>query len=364
MMLGACTIIEKPLAPPPLETTIVTPLAEEPEISPVKPPQIAVKPPPTPVIKVETLKPLNVAIIISQDIENHHIIYHKLEELITDKKGSVTPFYLYQQSTTDIIEQIKEAQHLQIVAIGLEAAKAASSLSRIPVIFCQIYNYQDHNLVNEYIKGVSLIPSLEQQFQAWKTVFPQLKTVGFITGRGKQPLIDSALKTAATYDITLINHTVNNDKEMWGEFRRLTPQVDAFWLLPDNRILSKRTLRSIVSYSTKHTTPLFTINGLLLQAGAVISSSQVDDDIAQKVVTRLLSINPDQTIPGRDVEALDQALSFINTQTTKRLNLIIPTEKMPENLKRWPLSRVKAILNTIKTTTISGITNRASEYKH
>ncbi len=361
MMLGACSTLEKPLESPPPEAIIITPLAEEAEIAPVKPPQIPPPIPQIPAIKVETFKPLDVAIIISRDIENHHIIYHKIEALITDKKGSVTPFYLYQQSTTDIIGQIKEAQHLQVVAIGLEAAKAASSLSGTPMIFCQVYNYQDHNLVNEYTKGVSLIPSLKQQFQAWKTIFPQLKTVGFITGKSKQPLIDSALETAATYGITLINHTVNNDKEMWGEFRRLTPLVDAFWLLPDNRILSKRTLRSIVNYSTKHTTPLFTINGLLLQAGAVISSSQVDDDVAQKVVTRLLSINPDQTIPGRDVEALDQALSFINTQTTKRLNLIIPTEKMPENLKRWPPPRVNVTLNTIHTTTIPSITNRASE---
>ncbi len=345
MTLGACAILEKPLEPSP-PGAIIAPLPEEPKISAVKPPETTktTKTTKTPVIKVDTFKPLDVAIIISRDIENHHVIYQKIENLISDKKGRATPFYLYQKNTSDIIKQIKSAQHRQVVAIGLEAAKTASSLSRTPVIFCQVYNYQDHDLVNEYIKGVSLVPSIDQQFLAWKTVFPQLKTVGFISGSGKQPFIDNALKTAADHGITLLNHTVTSDKEMWAEFRRLTPQVDAFWLLPDNRILSKRTLRSIVSYSTKHTTPLFTINGLLLQAGAVISSSQVSDDIAQKVVMRLLSINSDHTIPGRDVEALDQALSFFNTQTIKRLNLTIPTQTMPKNLKRWPPPRVSVTL--------------------
>jgi len=338
-MLGACTIIEKPLAPATSEISVILPPSVEPETLPIKPPA-----PATRIETVNAIKSLDVAVIISRDIDNHHIIYHKIKKLIIDKNGTVTPFYLYQKTATEIIQQIKISQHPQVVAIGLEAAKATSNLTQTPIIFCQVYNYQNHGLISDYIKGVSLVPSVDQQLKAWKTVFPGLKRVGFITGSGKQAFIDSAVKTAATYDITLINHTVNNDKEMWGEFRRLTPQIDAFWLLPDNRILSKRTLRNIVSYSAKHTTPLFTINGLLLQAGVVISSAQVGDDIAQKVVTRLLSVNPDNTVPGADVEALDQALSFINTQATERFNLSIPEKTMAVNLERWPSSGVNATL--------------------
>jgi len=337
--LGGCSIINQPLkgdAPEVQPETIITPPKVE---APIKP---ALTPPPT--IKTPVIKPLNVAILISRDIENHHIIYRKIEKLIHEKKGTVKSFYLYQQSATEIIEQIQNSPHQQIVAIGLAAAKAASKLHQTPVIFSQVYNYQDHNLVSAYIKGVSLMPSIDQQFQAWKAVIPELKRIATITGGGKQPFIDNAVKSAASHNIELISRTVSNDKEMWSEFRRLTPQVDAFWLLPDNRILSKRTLRSIINYSSKHTTPLLTINGLLLQAGAVISSTQIGDEIAQKVVSRLQSINPDNTVPGTDLEPLDQALIFINTQATQRLNLPIPDGDVTVNLERWPSPNVKATL--------------------
>ena len=354
--LGGCSTIDKPLeieapeVPPEAEALpevlpevlpeaiIVTPKEEAPIAPPLKPAS------PAPAIKPPSTQPLNVAILISRDIENHHIIYHKIEKLIHEKKGTVKPFYLYQQNETDIIEQIKDSPYQKIVAIGLEAAKTASKLPQTPVIFSQVYNYQDHNLVSEYIKGISLMPSIDHQFQAWKALFPGFKRIGTITGHGKQAFIDSAIKSAAIHDITLISRTVSNDKEMLSEFRRLTPQVDAFWLLPDNRILSKRTLRGIINYSTKHATPLLTINGLLLQAGAVISSTQIGDEIAKKVVSRLQSTNPDNTIPGADLEPLEQAFIFINTHATQRLNLPIPEGDIMVNLERWPSPGVKATL--------------------
>ncbi len=336
--LGGCSLPGKSFDPSPATPEIVSEAAT-PIALPLSPPP---PPPPPPVVK--TASPLDVAIIVSRDIENHHIIQHKIEQLIREKKGRAESFYLYQQPAAEIIDKITQSQHRQVVAIGLQAAKSATLLRERAVIFCQVYNYQDHELINEKMKGVSLVPAIDQQFQAWKAVLPALSRVGLITGSGKQPFIDNATQIAATYEITLLSRTVNSDKEMWSEFRHLTPQIDAFWLLPDNRILSKRTLRSMMRYSVKHRTPLFTINGLLLPAGAAISASQVGDDVAARVVARLLTINSDNTIPEPDVAPLEQAHIFVNTQTIKQFNLSIPEDNQTIRLERWPSPRVNATL--------------------
>ncbi len=346
--LGGCSMLGKPAAPPPAPEVItieVPPAPVEPQIiTPEPPPVPEPKPAPLPEVAIETPVPLNVAIIISRDIENHNHLSSEIGRLITLKGGTFKPLYLYQQSAAEVIQQIKREQHQQVVAIGLDAAKAAKMLQQIPVVFCQIYNYQDYNLVTEHLKGVSLVPSVDQQFKAWKTIVPELKQVGVITGDGKQPFIEQATQSAAVRGITLISHTVKNDKEMWEEFRRLIPQVDGFWLLPDNRILSKRTLRNVVAYSTKHTTPLFTVNELLLEAGAMISATQVDSDIAEKVVKRLLATAPDNTIPGTDIVPLERAHIIINTQTAKRFNLLIPEGNTEIIIERWPSSEDSATL--------------------
>jgi len=330
---GGCTTLHKAdKAPtPPLETTSVPPAppvaAESVVVMPTPEPEpISIQPPPVPTSKIETPLPLNVAIIISRDLEKHHQLSDEIGRLITFNNGTFTPFHLYQQGAAEIILQIKREQYQQVVAIGLDAAKAAKMLQQIPVVFCQIYNYQNYNLVAPHFKGVSLIPAVDQQFEAWKEAMPALKRVGVIVGDGKQALIENATQKAAAHGITLISHTVNNDKAMWEAFRRLLPQVEGFWLLPDNRILSRRTLRNMADYSIKHTTPLFTVNGLLLEAGAMLSATQVDSDIAEKVVARLLASTPDNTIPGADITPLELAHITRNADTIKQFNLMIPKE--------------------------------------
>jgi len=333
-MIGGCSIISKPLEqPPPIESTVV-----ETPVTKVEPAPVTPEPEPVsePVATVEIIEPLKVAIIISRDIENYHRLSSEIGHLIIREGGDFRPFYLYQQGAAEVIKQIKHEQYKQVVAIGLAATRATRMLQKIPVIFCQIYNYQDLNLISDQIKGVSLIPSVEQQIEAWKTLFPNLQRVGVISGEGKQNLIDRAASSAAERGITLIRRTARNDKELWHEFRRLIPQVDGFWLLPDNRILSKRTLRNIADYSTKHTTPLFTVNGLLLQEGAMISAFQVESDIARQVIERLLAIKPDNTIPGPAVVPLEQARVSMNTQVASRFNLLIHDDIAPASIEKWP----------------------------
>ncbi len=335
--LNGCAIFNQPLAPDPpvLATKVAIPEAPK---RPVPAPL------PTPAIIIDEIAPLDTAIIISRDIKNHHVIHHKIEALIKAENGHAEPFYLYQSNAAEIIQQIKASKHKQVVAIGLAAAKAASQLQQMPVVFCQVYNYQDHHLITDYIKGVSLIPAIDRQFEAWKMILPELKQVGFITGNGKTAFTKQATERAAAYGVTLVSRVVNNDKEMWREFRRLTAQVDGFWLLPDNRILSKRTLRSMMSYSAKHAMPLFTTNGLLLRAGAAISATQYSDDVAHQVVKRLRATAPDNTIPGADIAPLEQARIFINTQTVKRFNLLTPENSPTINFEWWPSTQVNATL--------------------
>lgn len=325
---GGCTTLHKSeeVPSPPLETISAPPVSAEPVVvtpipAPVSEP-VSIETPPA--NKLASPQPLNVAIIISRDIEKHHQLSDEIGRLITFNEGTFTPFYLYQQGAAEVILQIKHTHYQQVVAIGLDAAKAAKMLQQIPVVFCQIYNYQDYNLVAPHFKGVSLIPAVDQQFKAWKETMPALKRVGVIVGDGKQAFIEDATQKAAAHGITLISRTVNNDKAMWEAFRRLLPQVEGFWLLPDNRILSRRTLRNMVGYSIKHTTPLFTVNGLLLEAGAMLSATQVDSDIAEKVVTRLLASIPDNTIPGADITPLEWAHISFNRTIIKQFNFMIP----------------------------------------
>lgn len=318
----------------------------KPEVIEKQPPVVTPPPTLTPAEKeVQTppSAPLDVAIIISRDIDRYHKLAAQIGTSISKTGGNFRSYYFYQQTQHELINMIEAAQHRQVVAIGLKAAKATDLLGDIPVVFCQIYNYQDHDLVNKRRKGVSLVPSIEKQFAAWKMILPALKRVGVIIGNGKQSYLAKAEDVAAKNRISLLSRTAHTDKELWLEYRRMVQQVDAFWLLPDNRILSKRVLRDMIDYSLKHDTPLFTIDGLLLPAGALISAAQINNDVVSAVVDRLNAFKDGNPLPD-DVTPLDDARIILNTQVLKRYNIMIPDKINIPNLERWPSSQAKATI--------------------
>ena len=68
-------------------------------------------------------------------------------------------------------------------------------------------------------------------------------------------------------------------------FNRLVPEIEGFWLFPDNRILSAAVLRHVLSYARRHRIQVAVFNESLLEMGAAISSTSVSADVADKVIT-------------------------------------------------------------------------------
>ena len=50
------------------------------------------------------------------------------------------------------------AQAQQIVAIGLTAAKVGQSFADTPMVFCQVYNFEQYDLLSDTTRGVDLLP--------------------------------------------------------------------------------------------------------------------------------------------------------------------------------------------------------------
>jgi hypothetical protein len=51
-------------------------------------------------------------------------------------------------------------------------------------------------------------------------------------------------------------------------FKRLAPQIDGLWLVPDDRILSPAVLRELLNYAVSHGVRVCVFSDTLLQWGA------------------------------------------------------------------------------------------------
>ena len=263
-------------------------------------------------------KLLRVTILQSDNIQAYTGI---TEELIAQlpERPAIINLQGDRPSSTEIIDKLKQSGNKHVVAIGSLAAQAARQYTDGQVIFCQVFNYQDLGLTAANMRGVSMLPPAELQFRAWKKLAPGLQRVGVITGHGHEALIAEARKAAKNHGIELIHRVVRSDKGMLYAYKRLTPDIQGLWLVPDDRVLSLRVLRDIMAYSVKHQRQIVVFNPKLLLLGGLMSVGSVDSDVAEQVIAALRKTSPRNKSSANTLLPLKEIHVETNTRVANEL---------------------------------------------
>lgn len=178
-----------------------------------------------------------------------------------------------------------------VIAIGLAAAREAILRSAVPVVFCQVFNLSAFQDTVVPVRGVASMPPLAAQVAAWKRLNPELHAIGAILGPGHEALIAEAQHAAAEHGVSFHYRLASSDRETLFTFQRMAPELDGFWLFPDNRVLSVAILEDILDYASRHEVDVAVFNPALLDMGATLSATTVDADIAAttlSVTSRIL----------------------------------------------------------------------------
>lgn len=308
LALSGCSMLDKKESEPPKPVATVEKPAPQPPA-----PAIPRKPPPPP----------EVAIILSSDIPAYRGV---ADELVKRLDGRAEVYSLKGRSDMagKVIDMVKNSGREQVVAVGLGAALAAKELADRQVVFCQVFNYADHQLLGPNSKGVSLLPGLDKTFATWRGISPNLVDVGVISGGGFDDMLDLASAAAAQQGIRLHHVAVESDKEYQYAYKQMADEVQGYWLLPDNRVLSRGILRDVMTFSVKSGKQVLVFSDELLKLGGVLSAASIETDVADKVLARLAQAAHKGEIPGADITPLDDAVLRINAVMAQRLNLIIP----------------------------------------
>lgn len=277
LVLSGCAT----LAPHPAPSSEPLPEPDEPQ------PEIVILPPepvaePTPPVNIpesHRLPPVAIVLTNSQPA---------FADIATELTRQFENYEIYDLSDSDlppvsVLRLINDSESGAIVAIGLRAARSSIAMSNKPVVFSQVFNYQDHGLLKEYSRGISAVAPLDAQIAAWRKVDPTLARIGAIIGPGHGDMIAEAKISAANHGIELRVHVTYSDQETLYFFKRMIRDIDGFWLFPDNRVLSGRALRQIMSEAQRQQVPVLVHSEALLKLGASISVSSVASDIAQTI---------------------------------------------------------------------------------
>jgi ABC-type uncharacterized transport system substrate-binding protein len=247
----------------------------------------------------------------------------QLKKLLPLETYRLTLADVENENSRRILHGLRGRPGLVVVAIGLPAARIARDELNAPIVFAQIFNYQELLVTGRAVRGVTAMPPLDLQVQDWKKIDPKLRQVGLIVSQVHADLIPQAERAAKAAGVTIKYEISDSDRETLYVFKRLATQIDGLWLVPDDRILSPTVLRELLKYAVSHGVRVCVFSDALLQWGALMSASPTPEDIARTLRLVLEGIaDGNNTLPA--LTPLSELVVRINVQVAGRFGLSFP----------------------------------------
>ncbi len=135
-----------------------------------------------------------------------------------------------------------------IYALGAKAAYAAKLWTQgheeVPVIFAMVLNWQRYNLLEgqNNMSGIASEISPGTQFVNMTMFSPTVKRIGLLYSPYSTALLDQARKEAARLGLELVAEPIERSKDFQRGFKKISGQVDAFWVLNDPALYTMENL--------------------------------------------------------------------------------------------------------------------------
>lgn len=209
--------------------------------------------------------------------------------------GRAETFVLGRENSlaADVVDAVQDSSHDDVVGLGYSAALQAKNITGKRIALAEIFNLDDSNFSPDWY-GVSMLPDPGQLFATWKALNPDIKAVAILTGPGFSQQLQFISAAAGEHHIQIIHRQVHNDKEMLFQSKLLMPAVQGFWLLPDYRVLSRRTMKEFMSLTLKKAKQVVVFNQQLLEYGGLIYIDTLPANIGKALAKQLE--NSDQSI--------------------------------------------------------------------
>lgn len=265
-----------------------------------------------------------VAILFDNSSSDYAEVAAQLTRLLAPRHYRLTAVDISVDSSQGVLRDLRQKRNAFLVAIGMPAARMARDQLAGPILFAQVFNFHELLSGNRTVRGVATIPPLDMQLKDWRGLDPGLRRIGLIVGERHSELVSEAERAAASAGITLRDEVSSSDQETLYMFRRLAPQIDGFWLMPDDQILSPGVLREMLDYASGHGIEVSTFNDALLGWGAMQSATSTAADVARTLDRVLGEMIAGKTSGIPVLTPLSEAEIRVNQEVADRLGITPP----------------------------------------
>jgi hypothetical protein len=263
-----------------------------------------------------------VAIVVSSGASDYGQIGRLLSRHLNDRARTFT-LTGEQAHDARVVHALKQYKPQHTATIGFGAAQAAASAGSRRAVTSMVLPHDATRIPVSGLTTISAIPPPSQLFWTWNQLDPKVRRIAVITGDGWGNVVTQGERYAATLGISLTHVVVRNDKEFLYEWKRLGKAVQGYWLLPDNRVLSRDTLRAALVFSVKEGHQVAGFSKELLGYGVLFSAEVQPADVARQMY-RALQRDAGVRRAGRRAVELTRTDFQINSAVVRHFGLNVP----------------------------------------
>jgi putative tryptophan/tyrosine transport system substrate-binding protein len=227
-----------------------------------------------------------------------------------------------ESANREILRRIQAARPDLVLALGTEAAnRAAASLGAIPVVYAMIFAPPTGAHPN--MAGVTLSIPPGEQFQAFKSADPQLRSIGIVYDPADPlalSLVADARKGADQAGLTVELAAASSAEEAAQRVGELSKQVNGFWIVPD-----------IPSISTLHwvqaqhiAAPVMGLSDSYVKLGALLALFPDYHDIGDQAAELAIKILKGAEPVSLVARSPRRTLLWVNAAIAVQLHIDIP----------------------------------------
>jgi putative ABC transport system substrate-binding protein len=224
---------------------------------------------------------------------------------------------------SNLLGQMQAYEPDVIVTMGTSATKTIkSAIDDLPIVFSMVLDPVGNGFTGSNMTGVSLDISPAEQFRKFRSVVPNLSSIGVIYNVNENAnAIKKAKQDASKQGITLKAYPVQTTKDI-PEINTLG--IDALWMIPDGVVCKPAIVEHIFMSSLQYSIPVMGISAAYAKAGAILALAADYNDIGRQTAEITQNILNGSSPASITIQEPEKTKLYLNLTVASRLGINIP----------------------------------------
>ncbi len=233
-----------------------------------------------------------------------------------------------------IAQKFANSDYNIFIPLGTPSSQAVVNLIKDrPIVFGAVTDPVTAGIVasNEKpganVTGTSDITLYKEQLELLKKLVPNAKKIGIVYNPGEansQYGLDQAKIYASQLGLELVTAPANNSGEILSAARSLVDKVDAFYMTPDNTVVSGQEALIKVALDAKK--PLISLDQSGVEKGALATLGTNYKYVGIRTAEMAIRVLKDEKPENVPVLGVTDADLFVNTTTAAAIGITIPQD--------------------------------------